>query len=93
MIFLCRPLICSHYYQGGLHPDDQRGRADSRVSQRSVHSTTPALMHAAEMGLLPKTARTMTTLGLVVVGFFWTSGGFYVSSSLFVNASFKLHSS
>ena len=46
-------------------------------SQRSVHSTTPALMHAAEAGLLPRTARTMSTLGLVVVGFFWTSGGFY----------------
>ena len=42
------------------------------------HATTPALAAAAEAGLLPKTARTMSTLGLVVVGFFWTSGGFYV---------------
>ena len=28
---------------------------------------------------LPAQARTLTTLGLVVVGFFWTSGGFYGS--------------
>lgn len=36
-------------------------------------------------GLLPdgldprmaKPSRTMSTLGLVIVGFFWTSGGFY----------------
>eukprot|EP00038_Savillea_parva_P006545 m.164405 g.164405 ORF g.164405 m.164405 type:complete len:559 (-) comp12421_c0_seq1:2029-3705(-) len=30
-----------------------------------------------EGGHPAKAARTMTTLGLVVVGFFWTSGGFY----------------
>ena len=34
-----------------------------------------------DAGVPAKAARTMTTLGLVVVGFFWTSGGFYVRIS------------
>eukprot|EP00037_Helgoeca_nana_P017669 m.167324 g.167324 ORF g.167324 m.167324 type:complete len:545 (-) comp24095_c0_seq1:93-1727(-) len=43
----------------------------------SIQFDKMAITSTEEGGVPAKAARTMTTLGLLVVGFFWTSGGFY----------------
>lgn len=47
----------------------------------SIQFDKMAITSTEEGGVPAKAARTMTTLGLLVVGFFWTSGGFYVRAA------------